>query len=380
MMKIWTFILITVFFTLPAQGADRVVWVIGNNDYEEAPLKNPVNDADAVASKFSAMGYDVVKTKNATSVEMRKDLYKFAHKARASKIAVVFYAGHAIQVNGKNYLIPTDVIPKTPRDVRHLMDLQSVMKEASQATHLGVVMLDACRDNPFGRSLRTTMGRSVGGRGLARVQNTGVNVYVSYATNSNNIAADGDGNHSPYTTALLANIEKKLDVRRVFGSIRDEVMAKTGHKQQPYSYGSLGGKSYCLTKECMGEENAVNAALTPVAPHRPTPKAAVRPQVSAKRLAQQQQAKQVKIKQESDLKARQHQQKLIAAKNKQIQDRLKHMRKLKLKQLADNKARRDRIAAQKRAKQRQLDKNRKNAWEQEKKLKLRNEMLRRQKG
>lgn len=371
----WTLTLITLFLSLSVQAADRVAWIIGNNNYEEAPLRNPVNDANAIASIFKSMGYEIIKTKNITSVKMRKQLYVFGHKARKSKIAVVFYAGHAIQVHGKNYLIPTDVIPKNANDLRALMDLQSIITEASQASHLGVVMLDACRDNPFGKSLRATMGRSIGGRGLARVPSTATNLIVSYATRSDAIAADGKKNHSPYTEALLGNLKKKIDIRRLLGSVRDDVMAKTAHKQQPFSYGSLGGSSYCLTQKCQGEKNAINAALSSSAPPR-SKVFAKNPQVSAKRNLQKLQAKRTKAKQEADLKAREHQQKLIAAKNKAIQDRWKHMRELKLKQLADNEARRKRRAAQKRAKQKQLDKNRKNAWEQEKKLKRRNEKLR----
>ena len=124
------------------------------------------------------------------------------------------------------------------------------MNEASLASQLGVVILDACRDNPFGNNLKAANGRSIAGRGLARVQNTASNVLVAFATSEGKIAADGRGKHSPFTTALLASINKPKDIRKVLGQVRDDVKRNTRQQQIPFTYGSLGGGNYCLTQRC----------------------------------------------------------------------------------------------------------------------------------
>lgn len=251
-MKHWTRLCIIFLFSLPAYAADRIALVIGNNAYQgTARLNNPINDAKAMAAAFKRMGFRVFLHKNTTSAELSDALDSFGEAAEQAKVAVVFYAGHGIQVDGENYLIPTNVSPKKQRDLRKLLRLDDLMAEVAHASKLGVILLDACRDNPFASRLGRSLGRSIGGRGLARVEQTTGNVLVSFATAKDHIALDGTGKYSPYTQALLANIETSNDIRKVLGQVRDDVQASTQKSQIPYVYGSLGGGDYCLTQHCL---------------------------------------------------------------------------------------------------------------------------------
>jgi outer membrane protein assembly factor BamB/cytochrome c5 len=153
----------------------------------------------------------------------------------------VYYAGHGIQVQGKNHLIPVDVGLNREGDLRRTVLLDDLLTEVNQARELGLVILDACRDNPFAARLNQGAGRSVAVRGLARVEQTGKNTLVAFATREDTIAADT----GVYAAALVQHLATPgLELRQLFGKVRDEVMARTGNGQQPYIYGSLGGGYY----------------------------------------------------------------------------------------------------------------------------------------
>ncbi|MEC9368503.1 MAG: caspase family protein, partial [Pseudomonadota bacterium] len=176
-----------------------------------------------------------------------------APPARHARIGLVYFAGHGIQIQGNAYLVPVDVSLEDDRDVRRLFPAEYLLQDASQASQLGVVILDACRDNPFLKRVAEAAGATrsmVAGRGLARISDVPRNTLIAYATQSGNIALDGDGENSPYAQALIKHLPAQgKDVRLVFGAIRDEVIAVTKRLQEPYTYGSLGGDAIVINNE-----------------------------------------------------------------------------------------------------------------------------------
>ncbi len=233
-----------------AQTTARVALVIGNSDYQQRPLKNPVNDAKSISEVLRGLHFDVIEVQNSTRSELENALALFGEKAEQAKIAVAYYAGHGIQVEGENYLIPVNVSLKKRRDLRKLLPLDDLLYEAKQARQLGLVILDACRDNPFADQLAGSLGRSMVGRGLARVERTASNVLVAFATKDNQIAEDGSGVHSPYANALIEHLPQKgVEIRHLFGRVRDKVMQHTDSRQQPFTYGTLGADLIYLAGE-----------------------------------------------------------------------------------------------------------------------------------
>ncbi|PWT88981.1 MAG: hypothetical protein C5B56_07900 [Proteobacteria bacterium] len=230
----------------PAAHADkRVALVIGNGAYQKVgALPNPVRDAEAVEALFRAAGFDVVEARRDVGLAvMRRALRDFADRVRDADIAVVFYAGHGIEVNGTNYLIPVDAALERDIDVEdETVPLDRIIQILDQAKRLRLVILDACRDNPFARSMRRTVaGRSIG-RGFAKVDVLTSDTLVAFAARHGSTAADGEGANSPYTTALVKHLTTPgLDLRLALGRVRDEVLRSTSNRQEPFVYGSLGG-------------------------------------------------------------------------------------------------------------------------------------------
>ncbi len=229
----------------PAPKVHRVALVIGNGAYASvARLPNPSRDAKAVAGMFRAAGFDSVDIATDASVAaMKKALRDFSERALDADMAVVFFAGHGIEVGGRNFLVPVDA--KLARDIDvedETVPLDRVLQLMDSVKQLKLVILDACRDNPFAASMRrTTASRSIG-RGLARPDTADSDVLIAYAASPNAIAADGDGANSPFTTALLRYLTKPgLDIRQALGAVRDDVRAATNRSQQPFISGSLGG-------------------------------------------------------------------------------------------------------------------------------------------
>ena len=234
----------------PAAAEKRVALVVGNSNYKNAPLlPNPANDAAAVAATLKGAGFDLVDVKsNLPSADMRRALRDFADQVRDADIAVVYYAGHGIEINGTNYLIPTDAALERDTDVYdEAYSLDRILLAIEPARRLRLVIVDACRNNPFADSMkRTVTSRSVS-RGLARVEPESSNTLVAFAAKAGLTAFDGNSKNSPYAAALVKYIaEPGLDLRRAFGFIRDDVMQATGNRQEPYVYGSLGGEDVAL--------------------------------------------------------------------------------------------------------------------------------------
>jgi uncharacterized caspase-like protein len=239
-------------FAPHAESAERVALVIGSNDYAHAPkLKNALNDARRIAGTLRAIGFDVIEAYDADQARFAEAMDAFAGKASGARIAAVYYAGHGIQYQGEVYLVPTDIDLTNERDLRKTVPANYLVGDAVKASDLGLVILDACRDNPFVRQIAEDLGptRSTAvNRGLSLVQDAPTKALIAYSTQSGNVAIDGTGENSPFAVALAENLAApNKDVRLIFGSVRDSVVAATDGKQEPYIYGSLGGNEIFLS-------------------------------------------------------------------------------------------------------------------------------------
>ncbi|WP_026202307.1 caspase family protein [Bradyrhizobium sp. WSM2793] len=228
-----------------AHAEKRVALVIGNSAYKSVPrLTNPVNDASLVGGMFRKAGFDTVDVKlDLSVVDMRKALREFGSKAREAEVAVIYYAGHGIELDGNNYLIPTDAALETDTDVfDEAFPLDRLLFAIEPAKQLRLVILDACRDNPFAKTMKRTVAARAIGRGLAKVEPTSPNTMIAFAAKAGSTASDGDSKNSPFAAALVERLPTPgLDLRKAFGFVRDDVLKNTGYKQEPYVYGSLGG-------------------------------------------------------------------------------------------------------------------------------------------
>jgi uncharacterized caspase-like protein len=229
----------------PALAEKRVALVLGNSAYQNVPpLTNPVNDAALMADTFKKAGFDLVELKQNLSVqETRRALREFADKSNDADIAVIYYAGHGIEVDGSNYLIPVDAKLERDNDVYdEAFSLDRILVTVEPAKRLRLVILDACRDNPFAQKMKKTLATRAIGRGLAKVEPASPNTLIAYSAKAGSTAQDGSGKDSPFTAALANHLTTPgLDVRRAFGFVRDDVLKTTNSRQEPYVYGSLGG-------------------------------------------------------------------------------------------------------------------------------------------
>jgi uncharacterized caspase-like protein len=234
----------------PARADKRVALVIGNSAYKNAPrLANPVNDAGLVGGMFRNAGFDTVEIRlDLNASEMRRSLREFAARTRDADMAVIYYAGHGIELDGSNYLVPTDAMLETDGDVLdETIALDRALYAVEPAKQLRLVILDACRDNPFAKTMKRTLASRAIGGGLAKVEPTSPNTMIAFAAKAGSTASDGDSRNSPFAVALTDHLPKPgLDLRKAFGFVRDDVLKKTGNKQEPYVYGSLGGSDVPL--------------------------------------------------------------------------------------------------------------------------------------
>ncbi len=223
---------------------------IGNSAYKNVPqLPNPVNDAAAVTALLKGSGFDVVEARTDLGItEMRRAVSDFSDMVSDADIAVVYYAGHGIEVDGSNYIIPVDAVLRRDIDVDdEAVSLDRILRILDPVKRLRVVILDACRDNPFANSMKRTLGTRAVTRGLAKVEPSSSDTLIAYSAKAGSVASDGDGPNSPFTTALLKHIATPgLDLRLAFGRVRDEVMKTTRNRQEPFVYGSLGGSTVSL--------------------------------------------------------------------------------------------------------------------------------------
>jgi len=235
-----------------ARAEKRVALIVGNSTYQTVPqLANPSRDASAVAKMFRDAGFDTVDVQlNVGNLEFKRAIRKFEATADQADIAVVYYAGHGFEIGGVNYLIPVDARLASDRDADdEAIPLERLVPSADGAKRLRLIVLDACRDNPFVKLMRRE--RKMANRaviaGLGKVEPTSTDTLIAYAAKAGSTADDGDGQHSPFTTAVLKNLTiPGLDVRLAFGRVRDEVLRVTASRQEPFVYGSLGGGNIAL--------------------------------------------------------------------------------------------------------------------------------------
>ena len=255
----------------PALADKRVALVLGNSAYQNVPpLANPVNDAALMADTFKKAGFDLVELKqNLTVQETRRVLRDFTDKASDADIAVIYYAGHGIEVDGSNYLIPVDARLERDDDVYdEAFSLDRILATVEPAKRLRLVILDACRDNPFAQKMKKTLATRSIGRGLAKVEPESSNTLIAYSAKAGSTAQDGSGKDSPFTTALANHLTTPgLDIRRAFGFVRDDVLKTTNNRQEPYVYGSLGGDDVSLVP---------NRSVAPPPAPAPNPQADIR--------------------------------------------------------------------------------------------------------
>jgi hypothetical protein len=227
--------------SVPARAQTRIALVIGNSAYQKVVnLANPAHDAQDVSEALKRLGFTVNTVIDANFDGFRRALRDFGRMAPKADMAVFYYAGHGVEIDGNNWLLPTDAELKSDIDARtEAIGLRSAMEAVATAKTLGLVILDACRNNPFSSMRRAGLTRSVQMLGLAPVEPAD-NVLVAYAARDGTVAADGAGRNSPYAAALLKHIETPgLEVDFLFRNVRDDVMAATNNEQQPFVYGSL---------------------------------------------------------------------------------------------------------------------------------------------
>jgi len=237
-------------FSQPALAEKRVALVMGNSAYRNVNrLANPANDSEAMAAILKKAGFDVVELKRDLTVsEMRRALRDFSDTVRDADIAIVYFAGHGIEIDGTNYVIPVDAVLERDIDAfDEAIPLDRILTVIEPAKQLRLVILDACRDNPFNKTMKRSIGSRAIGRGLAKVEPESPNTLIAFAAKAGSTASDGDSKNSPFTAALVKYLPRPgLDLRRAFGYARDDVLKATDNKQEPFIYGSLGGDDVAL--------------------------------------------------------------------------------------------------------------------------------------
>jgi hypothetical protein len=253
-------------FSNAAAAERRVALVIGNSAYKNAStLSNTTNDSYSMEALFKSIGFDVVFSRTDLGVvDFKRTVREFLITAENADIAVVYYAGHGIEIGGTNYLIPVDAKLSRDYDVDdEAIALDRIIWALQPVRRLRLILLDACRDNPFANKLRSA-GRASSRGGLAKIDEVGADTLVAYAAKAGSISYDGDGFNSPYATALLRHLAAPgVDIRIALGRVRDTVIAMTGGRQEPFIYGSLGGTTIALVP--LPDQPNVAPALQPAA-------------------------------------------------------------------------------------------------------------------
>ena len=226
----------------------RIALVIGNGDYKHAPLKNPINDANDMAAALHKCDFKIMKIINADRRTMRRAIRKFGHEINKGAVGLFYYAGHGIQVDGENYLLPIGAKAYDEDEVKdECLMVSSVLRKMETAgNRLNIIILDACRDNPFGSSFRSET------RGLAKMDAPSGSL-LAYATAPGSTAADGPGRNGLYTSKLLKYMLRQgLPIERVFKLVRIDVVKESGNRQIPWESSSLMGDFVFLAKRGLG--------------------------------------------------------------------------------------------------------------------------------
>lgn len=235
---------------------DKIALIIGNSAYQHtAPLPNPENDATVLAEKLKALDFDVIHINNAGVDQTKNVISHFNDKITDKKLGLFFYAGHGVSINGINYLIPVDAkLDSTSAIKKELIETESILSASKEGQKTILVFLDACRNNPFKENLAKIEGinvsrglvisRKIKGdtdKGLSKFESSNRNLFISFATQPGNVAVDGLENekHSPFSKAIIDNIDQKLEVRELMTKVRSSVAERTKFHQIPWEQNSL---------------------------------------------------------------------------------------------------------------------------------------------
>jgi uncharacterized caspase-like protein len=232
-----------------AMANKRVAFVVGNSTYKNvAPLPNPAMDAKSMAKVLRNVGFDVVEGTNLTRDAMTAKLLDFGKKAQGADVAVFYYAGHGIALNGANYLLPVDADIKSEMDVKlgSAINVDLTLDQTMSDAKVKLVFLDACRDNPFTAKMKATATRSLSLQtGLAEMK-SGEGTLIAFATGPGQTALDGEpGNNSPFTRALMDNIAAPgVEIQQAMTKVRAQVSDETNKAQLPWGHTDLTGEVY----------------------------------------------------------------------------------------------------------------------------------------
>jgi uncharacterized caspase-like protein len=235
---------IAILFGVGAASAERrVALVLGNSNYQHAPaLANPVRDAKAMADLLNSLDFEVVSGFDQTKAETQKTIAEFAKAVRGADVALFYYAGHGLQVSGNNYLLPVDAAleDETSLDFE-TVPVDFVLRQMSRETGVRLVFLDACRDNPLAEVLaKAGGGEATSGLAEIQMQNGGAGTLVAFATSPSQVAFDGSGEHSPFSSALLAHLgEANVSITEAMNRVTSDVFKATDGRQRPWINVSL---------------------------------------------------------------------------------------------------------------------------------------------
>ena len=248
------FLLLSLLTTLALTANDKVALVIGNKNYtNQTGLQNPISDAKLIRDTLQGMGFKVIEVYDANVDTISDKLAEFSLEANSAKVAVVYYAGHGVGVDGKNYLIPLHATNLSRATLpKKLVSLDELKEAVSNSKGFGVVFFDACRNSFFSGQIQG-LGTGRGSRALVQpTVRRGQNILVSFSTQAGKIANDdvNNGNHSPYALALSENLNRSKDIRLVMGSVRAKVKELTSFEQIPVDENQLDGEEYCLSGRC----------------------------------------------------------------------------------------------------------------------------------
>jgi formylglycine-generating enzyme required for sulfatase activity/Tfp pilus assembly protein PilF len=234
----------------PASAQERVALVIGNGKYEHATtLPNPANDARAMADALREIGFDVAEGRDLDRTGMERQLRDFLRKSASARVALLFYAGHGMQVDGRNYLVPVDARLERATDLNfETVELDRILDTLNDAQRASIVILDACRDNPLARSFAARLGATRSGAvstGLAGYSALGTGTLIAFSTAPGKVALDGAGANSPFTEALAKHLRTPgLEVRQLLTRVRADVAGATRGQQVPWDNSSLLGEVF----------------------------------------------------------------------------------------------------------------------------------------
>ena len=245
--------------TAHAQGK-RVALVIGNSDYAHATkLENPKNDASDMAAALQTLGFEVIKGVDLDKAAMDRTIREFAITLAGSKVSLFFYAGHGLQVDGQNYLMPIDAKLSAAWDLDfETVRLDLVHRTMERESSTNIIFLDACRDNPLSRNLARALGtRSASiGKGLAVVE-SGEGTLISFSTQPGNVALDGTGRNSPFARALVKHITKPgEDLPSILINVRNDVMQATDRRQVPWEHSAMTARFFFSEPKATEDQQA----------------------------------------------------------------------------------------------------------------------------